>query len=42
MCQAPETSINIIGENAKVYTLRLLYHDFLTFYTEKQCYGGEV
>ena len=33
MCQALETALDIIGEKADVYTLELLYQDFLTFYT---------
>ena len=33
MCQAPETSHGVIGEKADVYSLGLIYREFLTFYT---------
>ena len=42
MCQSPEYSLNIIGEKADIYSLGLIYREFLTFYTDKRCFGGKV
>ena len=42
MCCAPEVYQNIIGEKADVYSLGLIYRQFLAFNIKSKAYSGKA